>query len=88
MIGILHVRISAPETLYNKSKVCEIHGKVLKKLRHSLIILIIKEKVNYMNNFSLDKAKKVDPVNFLTLYKIERKMIQQKEFMMIGIKDK
>ena len=61
---------------------------MLKKLRHSLIILIIKEKVNYMNNFSLDKAKKVDPVNFLTLYKIERKMIQQKEFMMIGIKDK
>ena len=41
-----------------------------------------------MNNFSLNKAKKVDPVNFLTLYKIKRKMIQQKEFMMIGIKDK
>ena len=61
---------------------------MLKKLRHSLIILIIKEKVNYMNNFSLNKAKKVDPVNFLTLYKIKRKMIQQKEFMMIGIKDK
>ena len=61
-------------------KKIKVYGKILRRLNNNSNL--IKEKAIYMNNLFTDK--KGEPVNFLILYKIEKKMTQQKECMMIN----
>lgn len=52
---------------------------MLKKLNSNNLI---KEKATYMKNLLLDKVKKVEIVSSRILFKIGKKMTQQKESMM------